>query len=88
MAMSPINVFLGSCWSNEYCVGFFSGAGEEKMDPDKSVVFAYDGGASSPSFGHFRPTYTAYAFPLDIVLTGFKLSESDTKSRHLESGNL
>ena len=67
MAMSPINVFLGSCWSNEYCVGFFSGAGEEKMDPDKSVVFAYDGGASPPRFGHFRPTYTAYAFPLDIV---------------------
>ena len=22
---------------------FFSGTGEEKMDPDKSVVFAYDG---------------------------------------------
>ena len=43
MAMLPINVFLGSCWSNEYCVGFFSGTGEEKMDPDKSVVFAYDG---------------------------------------------
>ena len=23
--------------------GFFSGTGEEKMDPDKSVGFAYDG---------------------------------------------
>ena len=22
---------------------FFSGTGEEKMDPDKSVIFAYDG---------------------------------------------
>ena len=22
---------------------FFSGTGEEKMDPDKTVVFAYDG---------------------------------------------
>ena len=43
MAMLPINVFLGSCWSNEYCVGYFSGTGEEKMDPDKSVVFAYNG---------------------------------------------
>ena len=43
MAISPINVFPGICWSNEYCVGFFSGTGEEKMDPDKSVVFAYDG---------------------------------------------
>ena len=43
MAISLINVFLGSCWSNEYCVGFFSGTGEEKMDPDTSVVFAYDG---------------------------------------------
>ena len=43
MAISPINVFLGSCWSNEYCVGFFSGTDEEKMDPDKLVVFAYDG---------------------------------------------
>ena len=29
--------------SDEYCVGFFSGTGEEIMDPDKSVVFAYDG---------------------------------------------
>ena len=37
------DVFLGSCWSNEYCVGFFSGTGEEKMDPHKSVVFGYDG---------------------------------------------
>ena len=43
MAISPINVFLGICWSNEYCVGFCSGTGEEIMDPDKSVVFAYDG---------------------------------------------
>ena len=43
MAISSINVFLGICWSNEYCVGFFSGTGEEIMDPDKSVVFAYDG---------------------------------------------
>ena len=43
MAMSHINVFLGSCWSNEYCVGFFSDTGDEKRDPDKSVVFAYDG---------------------------------------------
>ena len=43
MAISPINVFPGICWSNEYCVGFFSGTGEEIMDPDKSVVFAYDG---------------------------------------------
>ena len=43
MAISPINVFPGNCWSNEYCVGFFSGTGEEIMDPDKSAVFAYDG---------------------------------------------
>ena len=43
MAISPINVFLGICWNNEYCVGFFSGTGEEIMDSDKSVVFAYDG---------------------------------------------
>ena len=43
MAMSPINVSLDSCWSNEYCVRFFSGTDEEKMDPDKSVVIAYDG---------------------------------------------
>ena len=42
MAISPINVFPGICWSNEYCVGFFSGTGEEIMDSDKSVVFAYD----------------------------------------------
>ena len=37
------NAFLGSCWSNEYYVGFFSGMGEEKMDSDKQVVFVYDG---------------------------------------------
>ena len=37
------DVFLGSCWSNEYGVGFFSSTGEEKMDPHKSVVFRYDG---------------------------------------------
>ena len=43
LAISPINVFLGIYWSDEYCVGFFSGTGEEIMDPDKSVVFAYDG---------------------------------------------
>ena len=28
---------------NTVSVFFFSGTGEEKMDPDKSVVFAYDG---------------------------------------------
>ena len=45
IAISPMKRFFGSCWSNEYCVVFFffSGTGKEKMDPDKSVVFAYDG---------------------------------------------
>ena len=43
MVISPINVFLGICWSNEYCVGFFFWHGRGKMDPDKSVVFGYDG---------------------------------------------
>ena len=39
------NVFLGSCWSIEYCVGFSVTFwhGRENVDPDKSVVFAYDG---------------------------------------------
>ena len=57
------DVFLGSCWSNEYCVGFFfSNTGEEKMDPHKSVVFRYDG---MPAH---RPIRTQLMLPpLDIV---------------------
>ena len=39
------NVFLGSCWSKEYCIGFsvtfWHGRG--KNGSNKSVVFAYDG---------------------------------------------
>ena len=45
---------------------WLSATGEEKMDPDKSVVFAYD--AVPAHLDLFPPhTYTAYASPLDIV---------------------
>ena len=51
MAISPIKCFLGSCWSNECCVGFsvsfWHGQGKKWIP-----VFAYN---------------TAYASPLDIV---------------------
>ena len=83
------NVFLGSCWSNEYCVGFFSsGTGEEKMDPDKSVVFAYDGVPAHLDLAIPAPYVHSLCFPPRHRWKGFKLSERDTKCQHLESGNL
>ena len=57
---------------------WLSGTGEEKMDPDKSVVFAYDG----------VPYVHSLCFPPRHRWKGFKLSGSDIKGRHLESGNL
>ena len=44
----------------------FSDTGEEIMDPDKSVVFAYDGVPAHLDLAITAP-HTAYAFPLDIV---------------------
>ena len=67
---------------------WLSGTGEENMDPDKSVVFGYDGVplahldlAIPAPYVHYLP------FPTRHRWKGFKLSESDT-NRHLESGNL
>ena len=75
--------------SYEFCIGFFPGTGEEKMDPDKSVIFAYDGvPADLRRFGHSRPIRTQLMLPPRHHWKGFKLSERDTKGRHLESGNL
>ena len=79
------NVFLGSCWSNEYCVGFsvtfWHGRGK-KWIPISMVVFAYDGVPAHLDLAIFPPhMYTAYA--LSPSLKGFKLSESVPKCRHL-----
>ena len=43
-------------------------SGEKKMDLDKSVVFVNDGVTAYLDLAIPAPcTYTAYAFPLDIV---------------------
>ena len=65
---------------------WLSGTGEEKMDPDKSVVVWR--GASPPRFGHSRSIRTQLMLPLRHRWKGFKLSGSDIKGRHLEFGNL
>ena len=61
-------VFLGSCWSNEYCVGFgdFLARARKKWIPISRWALHMTG-CSPPRFGHSRPTCTAYASPLDIV---------------------
>ena len=47
------DVFLGSCWSNEYCVGFFFlTRARKKMDPHKSVVFRYEGCQPTVQYEH------------------------------------
>ena len=46
---------------------FFSGTGEEKMDPDKTVVLRMTG-CQPRKIWPFPPyKYTAYALPLDII---------------------
>ena len=65
-----------------------SGAGEEKMDPDKSVVFGYDGLPALLDLVIPAPYVQNLRFPTRHRWKGFKLSESDTKGRHLESGSL
>ena len=66
---------------------WLSGTGEEKMDPDKSVVFGYDGVPAHLDLAIPSPYVHNLCFPTQHRLKGFKLSESDTKGRHLESGN-
>ena len=75
----------------KYTVSVFrwlSGTGEEKMDPDKSVVFAYDGVPAHLDLAIPAPYVHSLCFPPRHRWKGFKLSESDTKGRHLETGNL
>ena len=42
---------------------FFSGTGEEKMDPDKSVVFAYDGMPGHLDLAISAPYVHSLCFP-------------------------
>ena len=67
---------------------WLSGTGEEKMDPDKSVVFAYDGMPAHLDLAIPTPNVHSLCFSPRHRWKGFKLSESVTKGRHLESGNL
>ena len=83
------NIFLGSCWNNEYCIGFFLARARKKRIPISRWSLRMTG---------CQPTYVDLAirapyvpnlcFPPRHHWKGFKLSESDTKGRHLESGNL
>ena len=66
---------------------WLSGTGEEKMDPDKSVVFGYDGVPAHLDLTIPSPYEHNLCFPTQDRWKGFKLSESDTKGRYLESGN-
>ena len=50
------------------------------MNPDEAVVFAHDGGASHLNLAILAPYLQSLCFP--------PRHESDTKGRHLESGNL
>ena len=67
---------------------WFYGTAEGKMDPDKSVVFAYDGVPAHLDLAISAPYVHSLCSPPRHRWKGFKLSESDTKGRHLQSGNL
>ena len=67
---------------------WLSGTGEEKMDPDKSVVFAYNGVPAHLDLAIPAPYVHSLCFPPRHRWKGFKLSGSDITGRHLESGNL
>ena len=58
---------------------WLSGTGEEKMDPDKSVVFAYDGVPAHLDLAIPAPYVHSLCVPPRRRWKGFKLSESDTK---------
>ena len=60
--------------------GWLSGTGEEKMGPDKSVVFAYDGVPAHLDLAIPAPYVHSLCVPLRRRWKGFKLSESDTKA--------
>ena len=54
-----------------------SGTSEEKMDPEKSVVFAYDGVAAHLDLAIPAPYVHSVCFPPRHRWKGFKFSESD-----------
>ena len=58
------------------------------MDPDKSVVFAYDGVPAHLDLAIPAQYVHSLCFPPRQRWKGFKLSGSDINGRHLESGNL
>ena len=60
--------------------GWLSGTGEEEMDPDKSVVFAYDGVPAHLDLAIPAPYVRSLCVPPRRRWKGFKLSESDTKA--------
>ena len=57
------------------------------MDPHKSVVFGDDGVPAHLDLAIPAQYEHSLCFPPRHRWKGFKLSESDTKGRHLESGN-
>ena len=58
------------------------------MDPDKSVVFTYDGVPAHLDLAIPAPYVHSLCFPPRHRSKGFTLSGSDIKGRHLASGNL
>ena len=58
------------------------------MDPDKSMVFGYDGVPARLDLAIPAQYVHSLCLPLRHRWKEFKLSESDTKGRNLESGNL
>ena len=58
------------------------------MDPEKSVVFAYDGVPAHLDLAIPAPYVHILCFRPRNCWKGFKLFESDAEGRHLESGNL
>ena len=58
---------------------WLSGTGEEKMDPDKSVVFGYDEVLALVDLAIAAPCVHNLCFPTRHRWKGFKLSESDTR---------
>ena len=86
MAISPINVFLGSGWGNEYCVVFFLAQARKKWIPISRWSLRKTG--CQPTYiWPFPPHIYSLCFPPLYRWKGFN-SESDTKGRHLQSGNL
>ena len=67
---------------------WLSGTGEEKMDPNKSVVFAYDRVPAHLDLAIPAPYVHSLCFPPQHRSKVFKLPGSNIKGRHLEFRNL